>query len=195
MTLSEPLQITQLIADVFDRLDIPYLVGGSLASSLHGIPRATQDVDLVADFKPHHVLPFVEALESTFYVDADMIREAMSRRSSFNVIHLVTMFKVDIFILKTDPVSQTEMARRERYQILEEPHRELFIASAEDTILRKLQWFRMGGEVSERQWQDVLGVLEVQNENLDRAYLQHGAQQIGVIDLLERAFQDAGIIQ
>jgi hypothetical protein len=89
----DPLQITQLIADVFDTLNIPYLVGGSLASSLHGIPRSTQDVDLVANLKSHHVPAFVKALESVFYVDADMIQEAIQHHSSFNVIHLATMFK------------------------------------------------------------------------------------------------------
>jgi hypothetical protein len=123
-----------------------------------------------------------------------VIQEAIQHHSSFNVIHLATMFKVDIFILNDDSFSQTEMTRRERYQVLEESIREIFVASPEDTILRKLHWFRLGGELSERQWQDVIGVIEVKNEKLDRVYLLNGAKQVGVVDLLERAFENAGII-
>ena len=98
MTLAEPVQITRLVTEVLEGLGIPYLVGGSLASSLHGTPRATQDADLVVDLKPHQVMEFVKALGPAFHVDADMIREAIRDRSSFNVIHLATMFKVDLFM-------------------------------------------------------------------------------------------------
>lgn len=193
MVLAEPAQVAGLIADVFDRLEIPYLVGGSLASSLHGIPRATQDVDMVADLESQHIPPFVSALETAFYVDEDVVRDAIQRRSSFNVIHLVTLFKVDIFVLQKDIASQEEMARRERYELSEEPRQELFLASAEDIILHKLHWFRLGGGISERQWNDVQGVLRVQNEKLDLSYLQRGAEHIRVEELLEQALRNAGI--
>jgi len=102
MVLAEPVQITLQIVQVFDRLNFPYFVGGSLASSLHGVPRATQDVDIVTDIKIEHIPQFVKAFESEFYIDADMIRDAIQHRTSFNIIHLETMFKVDIFILKPD---------------------------------------------------------------------------------------------
>jgi hypothetical protein len=190
MTLAEPVQITQLVTEVLERLGIPYLVGGSLASSLHGTPRATQDADLVVDLKPHQVMEFVKGLGPGFHVDADMIRDAIHDRSSFNVIHLATMFKVDLFILKNDALSQIEMARRERYQISEDPQQAFFLASAEDTILRKLQWFKLGGEVSDRQWNDVVGVCRVQKGRLGIAYLQRGAQQIGVSDLLKQVSRE-----
>jgi hypothetical protein len=194
MTLAEPVQITQLVTEVLERLGIPYLVGGSLASSLHGTPRATQDADLVVDLKPHQVMQLVKTLGPAFHVDADMIREAIRDRSPFNVIHLATMFKVDLFLLKDDPLSQAEMARRERYQISEDPQQAFFVASAEDTILQKLQWFQIGGEVSDRQWNDVIGVCRVQKGRLDVAYLQWGAQEIGIANLLSQAFQEAGIV-
>jgi len=193
MTLAEPVHITQLVTDALERLGIPYLVGGSLASSLHGTPRATQDADLVVDLKPGQVTQFVKELGPAFHVDADMIREAIRDGSSFNVIHLATMFKVDLFLLKNDPLSHTEMARRERYQISDNPHQAFYVASAEDTILRKLQWFQIGGGVSDRQWNDVIGVCHVQKGRLDLAYLKKGAQQLSVSDLLIRAFQEAGI--
>jgi len=192
MILAEPIQVTQLIAEVFDRLQISYLVGGSLASSLHGIPRATQDVDVVAGLKPQHVMPLVKALEAAFYIDADMIRDAIQHGSSFNVIHLDTMFKIDIFVLQDDSASREEMTRRELYKLSEESEQGLFLATAEDIILRKLYWFQLGGGSSERQWNDVLGVLQVQKEKLDYSYLQRLAHKMGVANLLRQAVMDAG---
>lgn len=191
MLLAEPIQITRRIAREFERLGTRYLVGGSLASSLHGIPRATHDVDMVAEITNDHIPELVRALEGEFYIDAEMVREAIQRQGSFNVIHLATMFKVDIFILKTDAASQEEMNRREQYQLSEIPEQPLFLASAEDVIVHKLYWYQLSGGASERQWNDVLGVLQVQRDRLDRGYLERVAQQRGVSDLLERALKEA----
>lgn len=191
MILAEPVQITRQIAQEFDRLEIKYFVGGSLASSLHGIPRATHDVDMIADIKEEHIPFLVKALESDFYIDTDMIREAIQHRSLFNVIHLNTMFKVDVFILKSDKVSQKEMVRREQYQITDDPLHTLYLASAEDVILHKLYWFQLGDRVSERQWHDVLGVIQVQYETLDYHYLEQTAQNLRVGELLHQALKEA----
>ena len=191
MVLAEPVEITRRIARVLEGLEIPYFVGGSLASSLHGIPRATQDVDIVADVKSEHVSSLVGALGSDFYIDAEMIRNAVRRQASFNVIHLGTMFKVDIFVLKQDAASQEEMARRESFQVSDAPPQSLFLATAEDVILHKLYWYRLGGGLSDRQWNDVLGVLRVQHDRFRSAYLTTGAERRGVTFLLERALKDA----
>lgn len=193
MVLPEPARITGFIADVFHRLQIPYFVSGSWASSLHGIPRATQDVDIVADIEPQHITSFVRALEKDFYIDPHMVQDAVQHRSSFNIIHLETMFKADIFLLKDDIASQEEMARREIYELSEEPPQELFLASAEDVILHKLYWFQLGGSVSERLWKDVLGIIQVQADKLDVSYLQRGAELRGVTDLLGEALGNVGI--
>ena len=187
MILAEPLQITQRIAREFERLDIPYFIGGSLASSLYGIPRATHDVDMVAEMKEKHITPLVQALASEFYIDGEMIREAIQHRSSFNIIHLSSIFKVDVFILKSDAASQEEMARRRQYQVLENSEQTLFLASAEDVIVHKLFWYQLGGRVSEHQWNDVLGVIQIQKEHIDLPYLERAAQQRGVRDLLDKA--------
>jgi hypothetical protein len=191
MLLAEPIQITHRIAQEFERLRIRYLVGGSLASSLHGIPRATNDVDMVAEMTEAHIPLLVKALETEFYIDAEMIQDAIHHQSSFNVIHLTTMFKVDIFVLKTDVASQEEMTRRGQYQISDTPDQRLFLASAEDVIVHKLYWYQLSGSVSERQWTDVLGVLQVQGEQLDYTYLERMAHQRGVHDLLTQAMKDA----
>jgi len=189
--LGEPIQITQLIARTFLRFNIDYMIAGSLASSLHGIPRATHDVDIVADIKLHHVEELTGALKNDFYVDKDLIKQAIKQSSSFNVIHLETMFKIDIFIPGDDPNSKTEMERRQSYQISETSNIELFIASAEDIIIRKLQWFELSNRISDRQWEDVIGVLSVKKDQLDYDYLEDAATQRKVKELLKLALQEA----
>lgn len=190
--LSEPLVVVAKLARVFDDLQIRYLVGGSVASSLYGIPRATQDVDLVADIKHPHVQPITSALTGEFYVDADMIHEAIQARSSFNVIHLATMFKADVFILKGDSWSREEMTRA-RAEAFDVPEGKVAVrfASPEDTLLHKLVWYKLGNQISDRQWGDILGVLKVQGDLLDREYLDRWAPVLDVADLLERGRQQA----
>ena len=192
MRLAEPLLIVREVVDVLDELEIPYLLGGSLASSFHGIPRATLDADLVVDMGLRHIEPFMSALTRNYYMDAGAMREAVQNRSSFNVIHLQTMFKVDIYLLKEDDFSRNEIARREKVRIDEETARELYIASAEDTLLHKLFWFQAGRGVSERQWSDAMGILRIQKNRLDKVYLKQSAGAMGVEKLLEKAYHEAG---
>lgn len=191
MNLAEPVQITGQVAEVFESLGIRYLVGGSLASSLHGIPRATQDIDIVAEIEGNQVESLVEALKTEFYVDADMIREAVRNYDSFNIIHLATMFKVDVFVLKPDPGSQQEMRRREAYQISDDSRGQLYVATAEDIIIHKLYWYQLGGNISERQWHDALGVIQVQGDQLDYVYLKRVARQRGISKLLAQIMEEA----
>lgn len=188
--LSEPLLVVEKLVRVFDDLEIRYVVGGSLASSVYGIPRATQDVDLVADIELRHVEAIANALEGEFYVDAAMIRDALRSRSSFNVIHLETMFKADVFLFRGDAWSTEEMARASAVE-LDGPEGKVSIrfASPEDTLLHKLVWYQLGNRVSERQWGDVLGVLKVQGELLDREYLERWARVLGVSDVLDEALE------
>jgi len=182
-----------MVAQAFDQLQIPYYVGGSLASSLHGIPRATQDADIVADIQTGHVQEIVSLLRTAFYIDTDMVRDAIGKRSSFNLIHLESMFKVDIFIIQRDETAKKAMARRETYHISPGLYQALSVASAEDTILHKLYWFRLGNRVSERQWDDVIGVLRVQKEALDLVYLRQTSREMDVSELLEQALSYTGI--
>jgi hypothetical protein len=187
--LSEPIQVTLRVVTTFERLGIPYLIGGSFASAVHGLVRATMDVDLVADIKPAHIPLLVAILEDEFYIDAEMIRDAIQHTSSFNLIHLETMFKVDVFILKQRPFDLNQMQRRTSQLVGDSPQDQAYFSTAEDIILAKLEWFRTGGEVSERQWRDILGVLDLQSDRLDFEYLQKWAANLDILDLLQRAIQ------
>jgi hypothetical protein len=191
--LAEPIEVILIVVRIFNGQGISYFISGSLATAVHGIARATMDVDIVADVPLERIEPLVKALGDNFYADEKMIRDAILRRSSFNIIHRETMFKVDVFIPKDRPFDRVQFERRVAQPLLVESEETVYIASPEDNVLAKLEWYRMGGEVSDRQWNDALNVLKVQAEHLDIAYLRRWATQLRVLDLLERALDEAGI--
>lgn len=181
-----------MVIGCFEKLGIAYYIGGSVASSAYGIARATMDVDLVANVEIRQVNRLVKALETDYYIDAEMIKNAIHRSSSFNLIHLETMIKIDVFIVEDRPYDSEAFARRQPDTLDEESSRKFYLASPEDVILNKLLWYRKGGGVSEQQWKDVLGVLKVQGDKLDSEYLKHWASRLNLSDLLNRSFDDAG---
>ena len=185
--LPEPVQVTLQVIAVLEALRVPYLIGGSFASSIHGTYRLTADSDIVADLKSEQVEPFARSVSKDFYLDVDSIHAAIRQRSSFSLIHLVTMFKVDVFIPRQRPYSRVQLERRVRRPISNEPETLAYVATAEDSILAKLEWYRMGNEVSEQQWRDIRGIIRVQGERLDLPYLRQWAAALGVADLLEKA--------
>lgn len=184
---NEATRITLLVTQTLERIGIPYAVGGSFASSLHGVMRSTLDVDIVADMKLEHIQPLVAALSKEFYADDEMMKDAIERHSSFNLIHYETAFKVDIFIRKSRAFDQMQLERRKISVITTDPEESIYVTSPEDTILAKLEWYRMGDEVSDRQWRDILGVLKTRAGELDLDYLRKWANELKVTDLLERA--------
>ena len=182
------------LLEAFEKLGIPYFAGGSLASSVHGMPRATRGVDLVADLTPPQVGALVREIGGEFYLHPDTIRDALVAGRPFNLIHFESSYKFDIFPLRHDPYHLGEFARREFQPVRQwGDDFSLPVASAEDTILSKLVWFRKGGEVSERQWADARGVVEVRKDRLDTAYLRGWSVKLGVHDLLERLLVEAGM--
>lgn len=184
--LPEPIAVTLLVIDVLEQLDIPYVVVGSLASTQHGVARSTFDSDLVVKLNQSHVPLLISRLQDAFYADEKMALNAIGNKSSFNLIHLETMFKVDLFIARDEAFDRAQIERRVPRAVAEDFDREIYVLSAEDTILAKLRWYRMGREQSERQWRDVVGVVKVQGDGLDIDYLRMMAAVAGVEDLLVR---------
>lgn len=187
---NEPVEVTLKVTEVFEKFSVPYLIGGSLASTLYGMIRTTQDSDIVAEMRLEHLKPFVLALQSEFYIDEEMIADSIQHNSSFNIIHRETMFKVDVFIPRPRPFLQSQLARAQKQTFTFETEVSAKFASPEDTILSKLEWYRMGGEVSDRQWKDILGVLKTRAGELDLDYLGRWAKELKVNDLFERALKE-----
>lgn len=165
-----------------DAVGARWCIGGSVASSLLGIPRATLDVDLVADLRLVHVKPLCDRLLDGYYVDEDTCRWAVTTRRSFNAIHQATMIKIDVFCAKDDALSRAELDRR---LLLNVRGQQIPVCTPEDIILQKLLWYVEAGG-SERQWNDALGVVKTRGDSLDQAYLEAHALGAGVSDLLAR---------
>lgn len=184
-------QAALLVIAALDAMQIPYFVGGSLASAAYGLQRSTLDVDLVADIHAEHVARFVSLLAGPFHVDEAVIRESIEQRTSFNLIHQESITKIDVFVPRHRDFDHSQFARRIRQMIQETPEVFVYVASPEDTILSKLEWYRRGNEASDRQWKDILGILKVQAGRLDVNYMRRWAADLNVADLLERAFDDS----
>ena len=189
--LPEPIAATIAVTTILEKMGIRYLIGGSLASTVHGMVRTTQDSDIVAELRPVHVEPLIRALEGDFYLDSESVAAAVSEHTSFNIIHRASMFKVDVFIPSLHPFVKEQLARAHRQILSVEPRAEALVATAEDTLLAKLDWYRQGGEISERQWRDILGILEIQAGKLDLEYLHKWAKELKVSDLLTRALAES----
>src|SRR2546421_10361826 len=194
MSIDTILSALMPVVDAFEDLTIEYYVGGSVASVAYGFYRATADVDIIADIRMDHVPQLVKRLQGAYYIDADMIKDAIKHRSEFNLLHLNTMFKVDVFIQKTRLFDLEVRSRVQEGTINDAPNDRLFfVESPEDVVLTKLEWYKMGGAVSDRQWGDIKGVLKIWGTKLNVDYLRRWAIVLGVSDLLERVMAEAGL--
>jgi len=190
--VTDPIQVALRVADALESCGVPYLVGGSLASSFSGEPRSTLDVDLVVALEAPQIGPFVAALGEDFHADQDALHRAVSQKSRANLLHYATATKVDLFVVGGSPVDEEQMDRRERIHVATEPDRYLYFYTPEDILLQKLRWYRLGNEVSDRQWRDIRGIVLHQQGALDETYLGRSARILGVGDLLERALRNEG---
>jgi hypothetical protein len=193
--------VTELSAEIrtalhftarLETLGVRYLVSGSFASAIHGEPRATNDIDLAVELTLKDVGPLCASLRKSYYIDEATARDAVRRGASFNAIHLETFVKIDVFVVGSDPASLRALDRRQRIPVTTGDAPTIYVATPEDVVARKLAWFRRGGEVSDRQWRDVLGVLKVQGGKIDQKYLEEITTILNVRDLLVRALADAG---
>lgn len=181
----ELLEALQGLARTLEELGIGYYVGGSVASSILGVMRATADIDVVVDLRRGDARRLVVRLAAECHGDAEAAESALHQARPFNVIHLQTMLKFDFFPVAEDPLSLSAMRRA--WQLASGVR----VATAEDILLAKLRWFRAGGEQSDRQWGDVLGLLRARGPRLEHEYLHRSAESLGVLDLLQRALGQA----
>lgn len=188
--MDSPAVVLSEVVRILDEQGVTYVLVGSMASSMHGMYRTTAGLDFLADIKQHQVLPLLTALEANFYVDKKAVERAVTQHRSFNAIHFDLAFKVDIFIPKDDEFSKKQLERRELRDIAPDVKQKVYVATAEDTILAKLRWYRAGGEVFKNQWNDVLGVLGSSEKDLDKTYLSDWAIKLEVQDLLEKAINE-----
>lgn len=182
--------LARSIGDTFDALGIEWVLGGSLASSMAGEPRATMDIDMAVRMGRDQVNPLVEAVRADYFVSDTMILRAVENSSSFNLLHSHSVLKIDVFVLGDGPLDRHQMERRQLVEVDVGGPIQLWVGSAEDQILRKLDWFRQGGEASDRQWRDILGILNVQRTRIDHLYLRTAAIESHLEALLARALAE-----
>jgi hypothetical protein len=190
MNSDESLRVVEHIVRVLEQLQIPYAVAGSWASAVHGKLRFTHDADLCVEPFPGKEQAFCSSLGEDYYVSLPAVRDAVQQHRSFNVINTLTSFKVDLFVAKPRLYDQSLLSRRQLYRVGGDAGISVQVVTPEDVILLKLEWFRLGNEVARQQWEDVLGVFQVQAARLDLDYLDRWATALGVADLLERARQE-----
>jgi hypothetical protein len=184
--------VVQLVADALEKAGVWYYIGGSVASSAYGIARSTLDVDLVSSLDQNGMATFVKELKDEFYLSEFQIQEAIIRRTFFNVIHLKSAVKIDIFIWKQRPYDLVAAERMRKDSLWNDDASPSFhLATAEDVILAKLEWYKLGNCISQKQWSDILGVLRVQQSTIDVEYLKHWATALCVSDLLEKALLES----
>lgn len=191
----EPAEIRVLdrVARVFERIEVRYVIGGSMASSYFGDARSTYDIDVLTELQAQACDALLAETASDFHVEPDWIRECLSRGDGFQIVHKSPLVKVDIFTARDRVLDREQLERRVLQPIADSNPRLVYVSSPETIVLRKLDWFRIGGLVSERQWNDVLGVLKVQARALDLDYMRRTAKSVGLDYLLRRALTDAGL--
>jgi hypothetical protein len=186
-----PADAFDLLRSALERAGVRYAVGGSWASTAFGEPRFTNDVDILAEFTEESLPAFLRFLPETFYVDAEDASNSLSRGSPFNVIHMPTVLKFDLFPSRAFPLGTEELDRAISLSDTGLSKQPGWFVTPEDILLAKLYWFRSGGEVSEVQWRDIKGVVRGCAATLDGRYLEEGATKLGVVDLLDKAHREA----
>ncbi|MBN2456004.1 MAG: hypothetical protein JXB29_05630 [Sedimentisphaerales bacterium] len=187
MNESEDLLLVRCFTDILDRLDIGYVIGGSMASSIYGVVRFTQDADVTVEPFDNLAHELFEMLRPDYYISRQAMYQALREHSSFNIIHLTSAFKIDVFVRKNTAFEKQLIARGKKIKLSDQLKKKFSVVSPEDIILLKLRWYCDGGCSSQRQWKDALGVLAIQAGRLDFKYLNSWADKLKINKLLEKA--------
>ena len=181
--------ILSVIAAALNEAGIPYMVVGSFASNLYGSGRGTQDIDLVISAAPEQIQKFLASLpKADYYFDLDTALEACRRGDMFNILDMSSGWKVDVIFQKLSPYGKQAFQRRTSAEIERVP---LFAATAEDVIISKLEWSKMGASL--RQIEDVTGILKERYDRLDREYIEQWVHDLGLAEQWDAARKAAGL--
>lgn len=179
------------LTDVLDKLSILYAIAGSIASSLYGTPRFTADADITVEPFTSKAEQLHQLLKDDFYISKHAMHQALNSHGSFNIVHLQTAFKIDIFIQRDNDFDRQLLSRSKKLKLIESSDKLFSFVSPEDIILLKLKWYSDSGSVSEHQWFDIIGVLNLQHGSLDFDYLHSWATSLGLNDLLQKAISES----
>jgi hypothetical protein len=190
MSNSQELEILKSLTEVLEQMDISYAIGGSMASSIYGKVRFTQDADITVEPFDNQADKLFEILKPQYYISKEAMYQALMQRRSFNIIHLESAFKIDIFIRKDTAFEKQLITRRRTLKLSDSLEKSFSVISPEDIILLKLQWYCDSGH-SERQWNDVVGILTTQREKLDFHYMRKWSDILGINELLEKVISES----
>ena len=185
------MEVLKNFTDILEQLGILYAIGGSMASSIYGVVRFTQDADITVEPFENQADQLYQLLRHRYYISREAMNAALIQRSSFNVIHLDSAFKIDIFVRKDTAFEQQLILRRKLLRFSDSIGKNFAVVSPEDIVLLKLRWYRDGGQTSQRQWQDVLEILAVQKKNLDFEYLNRWTAVLGINELFQKTMNTA----
>ncbi|MBD2498077.1 hypothetical protein [Nostoc sp. FACHB-280] len=191
MWIQDSISLAGEIHQIFESINIPYYVSGGVASSIHGEPRSTRDLDLVIEVQIDQIDLLVITLETAgYYCPAGAVENVkQAKERMLNITHTETIANADIYISDKSPFAISQMAHRILINL--DGISPFWVASAEDTILQKLLWSR--GSESQKQWRDVLGILKLQAQNLDYVYLVEWAEKLNLVDVFSLALNEAGL--
>lgn len=187
--MNDLVDVAWKVAAALEAAGVAYYLGGSVASSLQATARSTQDIDFVVDLKPSQVCLLSESLGDEFSVDDEALKEACVKNSSWNIFHLPTGLKIDFLMLKDTPYDAMAFSRRKRFRI--DFDIDPYLKSVEDSIIKKLQWYVMGGRVSSTQWRDVVELIRVNHATLDGAYIEKWVLHLRLASEWQTARQEA----
>ena len=193
MSKPDPFAATLAFAQILHALRIPYVVGGSLASMVHGEYRLTNDVDIAIALTFWQVDTLAGLLAREFIVERDAIAEAVRENSSFGAIYRPVVMRMDVYVRKAEGHFAAQLERAQKHTIGADSEQFAFFCTAEDIVLQKLRWYQMSDGASDRQWRDVIGVLKHSHDRMDSEYLSRWAVDLGVASLLQRALLESGL--